>query len=244
MMATAWQLPDPQLRQSVIATNAAGLAAVALVAWAARSPLHLSDDYLPRASGLFAFIMLLVLGHVRAGHPFARFGLANQMTAMRAAIVSLVAALIGEAIAPVAATAAAVASAVVVALDGVDGWLARRTGMTSAFGARFDMEVDALLVMALSVLAWQLGKAGSWIVLAGLLRYLFVAAGWMLPFMHRALPASRRRQAACVAQIVGLSLVALPEVVPPVSAWLAASLLAMLGASFLVDTLWLWQRRE
>jgi multidrug efflux pump subunit AcrA (membrane-fusion protein) len=38
-------------------------------------------------------------------------------------------------------------------LDGVDGWLARRHEIASRFGARFDMEVDALLILALSVLA-------------------------------------------------------------------------------------------
>ena len=41
------------------------------------------------------------------------------------------------------------------ALDGVDGWLARRSGIASAFGARFDMEIDALLILVLAVLAWR-----------------------------------------------------------------------------------------
>ena len=36
------------------------------------------------------------------------------------------------------------------ALDGLDGWAARRQGLVSAFGARFDMEVDALLILALA----------------------------------------------------------------------------------------------
>ena len=45
------------------------------------------------------------------------------------------------------------------ALDGVDGWLARRRGMSSAFGARFDMEIDALLVQVLAILVWRYGKA-------------------------------------------------------------------------------------
>lgn len=243
-MATGWQIPDGSLRTSVIGTNAVGLGAVVLLAWAVRSPLHLSDDYALRASGLFALIMLLALGHVRAGHPFTRFGPANQLTAARATIVSLVAALIGESITPVAATAAAGVSIAAAALDGVDGALARRTGMASTFGARFDMETDALLIMVLSVLAWQLGKAGAWIVLSGLLRYAFVALGWALPFMRRPLPPSRRRQAVCVVQVVGLSLAILPALVPPPSAALAAGLLATLGGSFALDTLWLWRHRD
>ena len=39
----------------------------------------------------------------------------------------------------------------VTVLDGADGWLARRSGVSSAFGARFDGEVDAFLILALSV---------------------------------------------------------------------------------------------
>ena len=72
--------------------------------------------------------------------------------------------------APVAALAMALATVVAV-LDGIDGWLARRTGMASDFGARFDMETDAALIMVLALLAWQFGKAGVWVLASGLLRY-------------------------------------------------------------------------
>ena len=91
-----------------------------------------------------------------------------------------------------------------VALDGVDGALARRRSEASAFGARFDMETDALLILVLAALVWQHGKAGVWILAAGLLRYVFVAASWALPWLGAALPPSRRRQAVCVVQIVSL----------------------------------------
>ena len=47
------------------------------------------------------------------------------------------------------------------ALDGVDGWLARRHGWTSPLGARLDMEVDALLVAGRALLLWTLGRAGA-----------------------------------------------------------------------------------
>ena len=101
-----------------------------------------------------------------------------------ATIVALVAGLIGEPNVAANAVCAAAASAIAIALDGVDGWLARRTGMVSAFGARFDMEVDALLIQVLAILAWQHGKAGAWILASGLLRYLFVAAGWVWTWMR------------------------------------------------------------
>ena len=42
-------------------------------------------------------------------------------------------------------------TAVALALDGVDGRVARRTETVTAVGARFDMEVDAFLILVLSV---------------------------------------------------------------------------------------------
>ena len=40
-------------------------------------------------------------------------------------------------------------------LDLVDGWVARRTGTASPFGARFDLETDAALILVLSWLVWR-----------------------------------------------------------------------------------------
>lgn len=73
-------------------------------------------------------------------------------------------------------------TAVALALDAVDGWVARRTGTASALGARFDMEVDAFLILVLSV---QVTPAvGPWVLAIGGLRYAFVVAGWLLPWMR------------------------------------------------------------
>src|SRR5262249_50514749 len=129
------------------------------------------------------------------------------------------------------------------ALDSVDGWLARRTRMISAFGARFDMEVDAFLILALSVLAWRHGKAGAWILASGLLRYAFVAASWIWPWLNRPLFPSLRRKTICVVQITGLILALLPQIPSPSSAVIAALSLGALSYSFLVDGVWLWLRR-
>lgn len=167
---------------------------------------------------------------------------ANHITTARALLVALVAALIGEPRRPAVAAGAVMASLLVTVLDGVDGWVARRRGTTSDFGARFDMEVDALLILALAILAWQYEKAGAWVVLSGLLRYLFVAAGWLLPRLRHPLPPSRRRQTICVVQIAGLMLALAPIITPPLSAQLAACALLALCYSFLVDALWLWHR--
>src|SRR5690606_41330950 len=50
-----------------------------------------------------------------------------------------------------AAVAIALLATVGLVLDGVDGRVARRTGTSSPRGARFDMEVDAFLILVLSV---------------------------------------------------------------------------------------------
>ena len=109
-----------------------------------------------------------------------------------------------------------------VALDGVDGALARGRNETSAFGARFDMETDALLILVLAALVWQHGKAGVWILLRRTAA-LWVRRGelrWPMARCSRC-RASRRRQAVCVVQIVSLLGALVPLVVPPWSAVLA-----------------------
>jgi len=204
----------------------------------------LSGFYLVKAAAVFTAIAAVVVVRVRAHHPYARFGPANQVTTVRALLASLVAAFIGEPHAPAVAAAAATMSASATALDGVDGWLARRSRMISAFGARFDMEVDAFLILALSVLVWRHGKAGAWILAAGLLRYAFVAAGWIWPWLNRPLFPSVRRKAICVVQITGLILALLPQIPPPPSAAIAAISLAALSYSFFVDCFWLWLQRD
>jgi hypothetical protein len=78
-----------------------------------------------------------------------------------------------------------------------------------------------------------------WILVAGLLRYLFVAASWVLPWMGAALPPSRRRQAVCVVQIVSLLVALAPVVARTWSAGLALAGLAALVWSFAVDVRWL-----
>jgi phosphatidylglycerophosphate synthase len=219
-------------------------AVVAIAATLMRRTLPLGELYAAKSTAMLAVVTISAATLVRAHHPFTRFGAANQMTLIRAGLVALVAGLIGEpAVAPVAAVAVGVAAAVEI-FDGVDGWLARRGGLASAFGARFDMEVDALLIMVLAILAWQHGRAGAWVLLSGLLRYAFVAAGWLAPWIARPLPPSRRRQTICVVQIAALVAVVSPLMPSSVTSPVAAAALAVLAASFLMDIVWLWRARS
>jgi phosphatidylglycerophosphate synthase len=223
---------------------AVGLAAAAIVVAAALVDRWLGADgtLLVRALVLAlcggGLVLYLAAKHLTT----ARFGAANAVTLVRAALTLLLLALLGAgASAPLAWLIVALA-VVAVCLDGVDGALARRRGEGTAFGARFDMETDAWLIVVLTALVWQQGKAGAWILLAGLLRYLFVAASYVWPALGRALPPSRRRQTVCVVQIVSLIAALLPPVPLPWSAGAALAGLALLVWSFGLDVAWLARR--
>jgi phosphatidylglycerophosphate synthase len=174
----------------------------------------------------------LAARHLRA----PAFGAANGVTLARGALTVMLLALLG---APAAEWWLVGLATLAAALDGVDGALARRRGQSSEFGARFDLETDALLILVLAALVWQHGKAGAWVLLAGLLRYLFVAASRVLPWLGRALPPSRRRQTVCVVQIVSLIGALVPVVALPTSAALALAGLVVLIWSFAVDVAYL-----
>jgi len=191
----------------------------------------------------FAAGALLVRHGLRSGaHPHARFGGANRVTLLRLVLAGLIVGLLGEAAwAPPLAGRAGLAWGVVALatltalLDAVDGPLARRSGLASAFGARFDMETDAAFTLVLCALVWQAGQAGPWVLAAGLLRYAFVAAARPWPWLAAPLAPSRRRQTACVVQIVSLIFCLAPVVPPALATALAAVSLALLSLSFAID---------
>jgi phosphatidylglycerophosphate synthase len=99
-----------------------------------------------------------------------RFGAANALTSARIA-GTLALPSIAAAAAPVAV---GVWAFTLFALDGVDGWLARRQGLASEFGEYLDKEADAFLLLVLCMLLYAQGRLGAWIIAAGLLRYVFV----------------------------------------------------------------------
>jgi hypothetical protein len=72
-----------------------------------------------------------------------------------------------------------------------------------------------------------------------MIRYVFVAAGWLLPWLERPLPPSRRRQAICVVQISGLMIALVPAIPAPASVVISGVALAALVWSFFVDVAWL-----
>lgn len=167
---------------------AIGLFASLAVASGLASLLGAGGPDLLKTGVAFALVMVPALLFLGGRHPYPQFGPANAITTARAALVAVVAGTVGEPVLPTTALMIAAVSLSITLLDGADGWFARRTRMSSEFGARFDMEVDALLILALAVLAWQYDKAGVWVIASGLLRYGFVLGGWVLPWLAAPLP--------------------------------------------------------
>jgi FkbM family methyltransferase len=186
---------------------------------------------------LFALASLLLWAGARWGladHPFPRLGAANAVTYLRGMGVASICAFLTAA--PESRLPLAIFAGALLAADGFDGWLARRNRTASAFGARFDMEVDSALMLVLAILAARF--EGAWLLLLGLPRYAFVAASFVWPFLSDPLPHSERRRFVCVVQGMGLiaALIEMP--------WIAfAALLALLG-SFAIDVAWLWRHAE
>ena len=240
----SWHLPPQPLRRRTLIPFAFGTLAALQLATMLSPRLGASAAYPVKAMLVFGVAAVVAAGQLASTHPFDRLGPANLVTTLRLLLLSLVAALIGEGPTSTVAWGGALLAVVITTLDGVDGWLARRTRFASEFGARYDMETDALLILVLAVLAWQLDKAGIWIVLAGAMRYLFVASGYLWPWMNGALPDSQRRKTVCVVQIVGLIFVVSPVATAPGSVAAAAITLLTLTWSFGVDVRWLHQHRQ
>jgi phosphatidylglycerophosphate synthase len=167
---------------------------------------------------------------------------ADWVTLTRATLVGCVAALITDSFhrqAPVDVLVAVATVALV--LDAIDGQVARRTSTVTPLGARFDMEVDAFLILVLSVYAAR--SMGVWVITIGAMRYAYVVAGWAMPWMRRPLPLRYWRKVVAATQ--GIVLVAATSGLLPTSLMVAALMgaLGLLLESFGRDVAWLWRRR-
>lgn len=244
-MSTTRQHPAVKLRCEAGPAPLAELAwgALALVAAGWILAIWLPLELPALAAAAAAYVVLLVLVAARAPVCHAtrrRLGAANRVTLARAWLgcVLLMLAL-GAAAVPAAQWTMIVLATVALSLDGVDGALARRYAQQSRFGARFDMETDAALLMVLCLAVWLSGKLGPWVLAIGAMRYGFAAAGHFRPALRGELPASLARRVVCVVQGIALC-VALGPIIPR---WLAATVvaiaLALLVWSFARDIAWL-----
>jgi phosphatidylglycerophosphate synthase len=169
-------------------------------------------------------------------------GPADHVTLARATLTGCVTALVADTVrapAPIALLVAVAAVALV--LDAVDGHVARRTATESSLGARFDMEVDAFLILVLSV--FVAGSLGAWVLAIGVMRYVFAAASRALPWLGAPLPPSMTRKTVAAMQGIVL-VVAAAGVLPQPAAEIVTGLaLAALAWSFARDAGWLYRHR-
>ncbi|WP_370933903.1 CDP-alcohol phosphatidyltransferase family protein [Amycolatopsis sp. cg13] len=229
-----------------------------------RTPAELGSTVVQQAPALLAQLALLTLLTVTTGLGLAgwavgvayllgllvlltqgawrirvyRLGPADQVTLARAALIGTVTALVADRLGghPPLALIVPIA-AVALALDALDGYVARRTGTVSALGARFDMEADAFLILVLSVLVAT--TVGPWVLAIGLMRYAFVGAARLWPWLRAPLRPSWARKA--VAALQGIALTAAVAGLAPV-VW-AGIAVATLSWSFGRDVWWLYRNR-
>ena len=169
------------------------------------------------------------------------FGPADWVTLARTILVGAVTALVVDSLhRPVPVGVLVGITTVALVLDAVDGKVARRTGTASALGARFDMEVDAYLILLLSV--YDVRLVGGWVLAIGVMRYAFVVASWALPWMRGQLPARYWRKVVAAAQGIVLTVAAADVLPRPLAVLVVLAALATLVESFGHDVLWL--RRE
>jgi len=192
----------------------------------------------------YVAIAALILGSLHRHDRHKSFGSANVLTLLRAATTSLFFGILSDfgLIRTLASNTElrwilTVLGAVAFLLDGFDGRVARRRGMATDFGARFDMEADALLMVALALLVYSSGQTGAWVIVSGLLRYLFVIGGHFWTTLAAPLLPSGRRKIIYFVQMAILIVVLAPVIAPELGWMLCAVGLSLLGCSFGADCL-------
>lgn len=115
-------------------------------------------------------------------------------------------------------------------LDAVDGPVARRTGTATAAGGRYDLECDAVFVLIIAIGAALVH--GPWVLVLGMIRYLFVIVSMFVPRLRQPLAYSRLRRAIAAVQGTVLVIAITPGLPTPVNVVLLAVTIGMLLVSF------------
>jgi phosphatidylglycerophosphate synthase len=153
----------------------------------------------------WAATALIVIARMRSDQPTILP--ADWVTLTRAVLCAGVAGLVATSFGrPVSITALVTLSAVALALDAVDGQVARRTGTATSLGGCFDGEVDAFLILLLSIVVSQ--DYGSWVLVIGAARYALLVAGWLIPWLAAPLPPRYWRKVVAAVQGIVLTIAA------------------------------------
>ncbi|MGN6378612.1 MAG: CDP-alcohol phosphatidyltransferase family protein, partial [Gaiellales bacterium] len=193
--------------------------------------------------GLTCAIVLYTLLARSLARSSQRLGPAGWVTTARAALAVNVAALTADSFTtPVSVGTLVSLATIALCLDYVDGRVARKTRTESQLGAAFDGEVDAFLMLTLSL--YVSPAVGWWVLAIGMARYVFLAAGWLFAWMRAPLP--RRDWRKVVTAVQGIALViAAADVLPRALTRIGLAMaLVLLAESFGRDVYWLWLRRH
>src|SRR5499425_150325 len=181
---------------------------------------------------------LIVTARMRSDQP-AIFP-ADWVTLARALLIAGVAGLVAESFGrPVSITALVTLSTVALALDAVDGQVARRTGTATPLGARFDGEADAFLILLLSIAVSR--DYGGWVLVIGAARYALLLAGWLIPWLAAPLPPRYWGKVVCA--FTGIVLTVAASGVPSRLTGMIAVAVALLliAESFGRNVIWLYR---
>jgi phosphatidylglycerophosphate synthase len=165
---------------------------------------------------------------------------ADWVTLTRALLIAGVAGLVADSFSrQVSITALVTLSSLALVLDAVDGQVARRTGTATELGARIDGEVDAFLILLLSIAVSE--EYGAWVLTIGAARYALLLAGWLFPWLAAPLPPRYWRKVVAAVQGIVLT-VAASGVLDRLAGMVAvAAALLLLTASFGRDVIWLYR---
>lgn len=188
--------------------------------------------------GAVVCALVAVIGAARSllrRDPWTR---ADDLTTFRLGLIVIVTALflVGEG--PGFSWTAVTLGGTALAMDGLDGKIARRTGSTRA-GALYDETVDALFILILSVALVALW--GPWCLIPGLVYYVFHLVAALRPAWRQRLPASLSRRVIAAAQGILLLVAGTPiaVAVPPFGVLCVAAAVVSVLYSFGRDIVWL-----
>jgi len=165
---------------------------------------------------------------------------ADWVTLTRAVLAAGVAGLVADSFSrPVPVTATVTLSIAALVLDAVDGQVARRTGTATPLGARLGGEVDAFLILLLSMAVSQ--TYGAWVLVIGAARYALLLAGWLIPWLAAPLPPRFWRKVVAAVQLIVLTVAVSGLLDRLVGMMVVAGALLLLAESFGRDVIWLYR---
>ena len=233
------QLEDKGALRTILRESILGVLATAalLAVVSATAGLALAGWLAGLATGLSA-AGLIAAARLRSDQPAILP--ADRVTLTRALLAAGVAGLVADSFSrPVSITALVTLSIVALVLDAVDGQVARRTGTATPLGARLDGEVDAFLILLLSITVSR--DYGDWVLAIGAARYVLLIAGWLIPWLAAPLPPRYWRKVVAAVQGIVLTVAASGVLDRLAGMFAVAAALLLLAESFGRDVILLYR---